>query len=117
MQKLQKIIVDAIEEVKGLNIISLDVQELTGVTDSMIIASGNSNRQVKALANNVAVEAKKAGYTPIGIEGDDTCEWVLVDFGDVIVHLMLPATRDFYELEKLWSLRPPAAQETDQDNL
>jgi ribosome-associated protein len=72
----------------------------------MVVASGNSNRQVKSLANNVVVDAKKAGFDLIGIEGDDVSEWILVDFGDVIVHIMLPATRVFYDLEKLWSLRP-----------
>jgi len=80
--------------------------ELTGVMDTMVVASGNSSRQVKSLANNVAVDGKKAGFSLLGVEGDDVGEWVLVDFGAVIVHVMLPATRAFYDLEKLWSLRP-----------
>jgi ribosome-associated protein len=74
--------------------------------DTLVVASGNSNRQVKALAENVVEECKKAGYQPIGVEGMEGAEWVLVDLGDVVVHVMLPETRKFYELEKLWSVRP-----------
>ena len=103
---LHEIIINALEVVKAQDIVSIDVKELTGVMDTMVVASGNSNRQVKSLANNVVVDAKKAGFDLIGIEGDDVSEWILVDFGDVIVHIMLPATRVFYDLEKLWSLRP-----------
>ena len=103
---LHEIIINAIEDVKAQDIVRIDVKELTGVMDTMVVASGNSNRQVKSLANNVVVDAKKAGFDLIGIEGDDVSEWILVDFGDVIVHIMLPATRVFYDLEKLWSLRP-----------
>ena len=103
---LHEIIINALEDVKAQDIVSIDVKELTGVMDTMVVASGNSNRQVKSLANNVVVDAKKAGFDLIGIEGDDVSEWILVDFGDVIVHIMLPATRVFYDLEKLWSLRP-----------
>ncbi|MDG1474414.1 MAG: ribosome silencing factor, partial [Porticoccaceae bacterium] len=88
------------------DIVSIDVKQLTGITDIMVVASGNSNRQVKSLANNVVVDAKKAGFTLLGVEGDDVGEWVLVDFGEVIIHIMLPATRGFYDLEKLWALRP-----------
>ena len=83
--------------------------------DTMVVASGTSNRQVKSLANNVVVEGKKAGYDMIGIEGDDTSEWILVDFGDVIVHIMLPATRAFYYLERLWSMRPGDAPDHGDD--
>jgi ribosome-associated protein len=115
-QSLKQVVIDALEEVKAQNIISLDVRELTGVMDTMIVASGNSNRQVKSLANNVAVEGKKAGYSIIGVEGDDTAEWILVDFGDVIVHIMLPATRAFYDLERLWSMRPGDTEEDRDDD-
>lgn len=105
-QSLKDVVIAALEDVKAQNIVALDVRELTGVMDHMIVASGNSNRQVKSLASNVAVEGKKAGFSIIGVEGDDTSEWILVDFGDVIVHIMLPATREFYDLERLWTLRP-----------
>ena len=114
-QALKDIVISALEEVKAQNISSLDVRELTGVMDTMIVASGNSNRQVKSLATNVAVEGKKAGFEIIGVEGDDTSEWILVDFGDVIVHVMLPATRVFYDLEKLWSVRPGDMSENGDD--
>ncbi|MBT5387449.1 MAG: ribosome silencing factor [Porticoccaceae bacterium] len=105
-QALKDIVINALEEIKATNITTIDVRELTGMMDTMIVASGNSNRQVKSLANSVVVDAKKAGYSLIGVEGDDTAEWILVDFGDVIVHVMLPTTREFYDLERLWALRP-----------
>ena len=78
------------------------MREITSVADNMVIASGTSNRHVKALADSVADAAKSAGFPPIGTEGENTGEWILVDLGDVIVHLMLPATREFYDLERLW---------------
>lgn len=104
-QALKDIVINALEEIKATNITTIDVRELTGMMDTMIVASGNSNRQVKSLANSVVVDAKKAGYSLIGVEGDDTAEWILVDFGDVIVHVMLPTTREFYDLERLWAKR------------
>jgi ribosome-associated protein len=103
-EPLSHLIVEALDDLKGVNIVTMDVGGLTDVMDKLVIASGTSNRHVKALANNVSVEAKKQGMPPIGIEGDDAGEWVLVDFGDVVVHVMLPATRDLYDLERLWTL-------------
>ena len=103
-EPLSHLIVEALDDLKGVNIVTMDVDGLTDVMDKLVIASGTSNRHVKALANNVSVEAKKQGMPPIGIEGDDAGEWVLVDFGDVVVHVMLPATRDLYDLERLWTL-------------
>ena len=100
-QALKDIVINALEEVKATNINAIDVRELTGMMDTMVVATGNSNRQVKSLATSVVVDAKKAGYELIGVEGDDTSEWILVDFGDVIFHIMLPATREFYDLESL----------------
>ena len=105
-QDLKDIVINALEEIKATDIVAIDVRELTGMMDHMIVASGNSNRQVKSLANTVVVDAKKAGYNLIGVEGDDTAEWILVDFADVIVHIMLPATREFYDIERLWTMRP-----------
>ncbi|WP_461481022.1 ribosome silencing factor [Porticoccus sp.] len=104
--QLIDIVIDALEGIKGKDIVTLDVSDLTDVMDHIVVASGTSNRQVKALADNVVEEAKKAGFRPIGVEGMDTSEWVLVDYGDIVVHVMLPATRQFYDLEKLWSMRP-----------
>ena len=116
-QSLQDIVISALEEVKAIDITSIDVRELTDVMDTMIVATGSSNRQVKSLATNVAVEAKKAGHHLIGVEGEDTAEWILVDLGDVIVHIMLPATRAFYDLERLWALRPGDRPESAEDEL
>lgn len=106
---------DALEELKGKNITTIDVRAMTDVTDYMLICTGTSNRHVKSLADNVALELKKQGNPARGIEGADqmTCEWALVDFGDVVVHVMLPDTREFYDLERLWST-PAASQSSDE---
>ena len=105
-KNLRDTVISALEEVKAQDIVSINVSDITDVMDTMVVASGNSSRHVKSLANNVVVEAKAAGYSLLGVEGEDSGEWVLVDFGDVIIHIMLPATRVFYDLEKLWSMRP-----------
>lgn len=105
-EDLPAVVVAALEDVKGLDIVCLDVRGLTDVTDTLVVASGNTTRQVKALAENVIERCRILGLRPIGVEGMDTAEWVLVDLGDLVLHVMLPATRAFYELEKLWSLRP-----------
>jgi ribosome-associated protein len=104
---LKELIVDALDDLKAVNTVTLDVTGLTDVMDYLVISSGTSNRHVKSLASNVSMEAKKQGMRPIGVEGDDAGEWVLVDFGDVVVHVMLPATRDFYDLERLWTNPEP----------
>jgi ribosome-associated protein len=94
-----------LDDLKGKNIVALDVRGMTGVTDYMVICTGTSNRHVKSLADNVALQLKKLGYPALGIEGmDQSADWVLVDFGQVVVHVMLPDTRDFYDLERLWSI-------------
>ena len=94
------------KDIKGENVVELDVIGMSDVADTLIICSGASNRQVKSLANNVLDEAKKHNIRPIGVEGMDQGEWVLVDYGSVVVHVMLPQSRAFYELEKLWSKIP-----------
>tara|TARA_A100001391_G_scaffold164665_1_gene124392 strand:+ start:5488 stop:5829 length:342 start_codon:yes stop_codon:yes gene_type:complete len=99
---LLDLVLDALEEMKAKNVASLDVRAMTSVADDMVIASGTSSRHVKAMADNVMEKAKQAGYSPLGTEGERGAEWILVDLGDVIVHLMLPATREFYDLERLW---------------
>ena len=104
--QLNKIVLDALEDLKARDVVCLDVSELTDVMDTLVIASGTSNRHVKALADNVAQAAKKNGLMPIGVEGLNAGEWVLTDFGDTVVHVMIPATRSFYDLEKLWSMKP-----------
>ena len=111
--ELKQLVIDALEDLKGVNIVDLDVQQLTDVMDYLVIASGTSNRHVKALADNVLMQAKQQGHRPLGVEGQDDAEWVLVDYGDVVVHVMLPATRDFYDLERLWSAPPESAGRTE----
>jgi len=106
-EALKKVIVDALEDLKAVDTVSIDVTGLTDVMDYMIISSGTSSRHVKSLASNVGVETKKLGVQPIGVEGSDAGEWVLVDYGDVVVHVMQPATRDFYDLERLWTNPEP----------
>ena len=96
---------NALDDLKAVNPVVLDVGQLTDVTDYMIIASGTSNRHVKSLAENVAIQAKTSDCPPLGVEGQDTGEWVLVDLGGVVVHVMLPTTRAFYDLERLWSVQ------------
>lgn len=110
-EELKKLVIEAIEDLKGENILEIDVTGKTSVTDTMIIASGTSSRHVKSIASNVAEEAKKAGVRPLGIEGEAQAEWVLVDLGDVVVHVMQPHIREFYDLEKLWSF--DASEERD----
>lgn len=105
-QTLNQLIVTALENLKGQNIVQLDVREMTDVTDTLIIASGTSGRHARSLADNVVEELKKQDYRPLGVEGIDAGDWVLVDYGDTVVHVMQQETRDFYELEKLWSIKP-----------
>jgi ribosome-associated protein len=99
---IKKLAMQALDELKAENVIVLDVREHASFTDFMIFASGKSTRHVKSIANEVVEAAKAANMPPLGIEGEDVGEWVLVDLGDVIVHIMLPDTRQFYELERLW---------------
>jgi ribosome-associated protein len=103
-KELSELVVAALEDVKAIDIVTLDVRNMTSVTDYMIVASGTSNRHVKALIENVAEKARAAGHRPIGIEGEEGGEWVLLDLQDALVHVMLPKVREFYNLEKLWSL-------------
>ena len=100
---LSDVILDALEDIKAIDICTLDVRELTSVVDYMTIATGTSSRQVKALADNVCKQAKAAGFKPLSIEGQDSADWVLIDFGDISVHLMLPDCREL-------CLRPTAYQ-------
>jgi ribosome-associated protein len=105
-EALRNLIVEALEEKKGRDVVTMDVTTLSDVTDYMIIVSGTSNRHVKALVDEVVEAAANAGVAPLGVEGRDTNEWVLVDMGDALVHVMQSETRDFYDLERLWSELP-----------
>jgi ribosome-associated protein len=109
-EALQKLVIEALEELKVTQVTVLDVRGMTSVTDVMVVATGTSNRHVKSLADNVQVKVKQAGVMPIGTEGEQQGEWVLVDLGDLVVHVMLPSVRDFYNLEKLWDKGLAAVQ-------
>ncbi len=102
----------ALEDLKAENIVELDVRDKTDVMDYIIVVSGNSSRHVKAIANNVVMDAKKAGILPMGVEGESEGEWMLVDLNDVVVHVMQPQVRDFYDLENLWQVDLSRQQET-----
>lgn len=102
--ELLALVRDALEDIKGVDIKVIDVSDLTTITDAMVVVSGTSTRHVKALADNVALKAKQAGNPALGVEGELAAEWILIDLGDVVVHVMMPAVREFYALEKLWSV-------------
>jgi len=103
IEDLRQLILTALDDMKAVDIVELDVRDKTSVTDLLIVASGTSSRHVKSIASNVAIEAKKIGKKPLGVEGETQGEWVLVDLGDIVVHVMQPHVRQFYDLEKLWS--------------
>ncbi len=102
IRKKQRAVVDALEDIKGRDIVVFNTERLSPFFERVVIATGDSTRQVKALAGNVQEKLKKLGSKVLGVEGGDTAEWVLVDLGDVIVHVMHPATRLNYNLEELW---------------
>ncbi|WP_346837259.1 ribosome silencing factor [Microbulbifer sp. SAOS-129_SWC] len=113
MTDIKQTAVSALEDLKGKDIVSLDVSELSDVMDTLVICTGTSSRQVKSLADNVVEEGKKAGLRPIGVEGMEQGEWVLVDYGDLVVHVMQADVRSFYDLEKLWSMTPNTREGAD----
>lgn len=114
--QLKKLVLSALEDFKAIDIQTIDVSEQNPLTELFVIASGSSNRHLKSMAENLIIKAKAAGCPPLGVEGQRQSDWVLVDLNDVIVHLMLPQARAFYNLEKLWdasseqrdSMRQPA---------
>ncbi|MFT3756587.1 MAG: ribosome silencing factor [Pseudoxanthomonas sp.] len=103
---------EALEELKAKDVIEIDVRGKSSVTDYMVIASGTSTRHVKSIADEVVRFAKKLGVMPLGVEGEREAEWVLVDLGDVVVHVMLPRVREFYALERLWTVGDQTPDET-----
>ena len=107
VEQLKALVIEALEDVKGTDIRVIDVQGKTSVTDVMVFATGNTSRQVKALANSVIAKVKEYDIKPLGTEGEQHGEWALVDLGDVVVHIMQPSIRDFYNLEKLWGEDSP----------
>ena len=107
---LTRIVMSALEDMKAVNPTVLDVRGLTDIADTLIVASGNSDRHVRSIADRVIEYSKKAGYRPMGVEGERDGEWVLVDLQDVIVHVMLPRVREFYRLEDLWDVSAAARE-------
>lgn len=108
------VVENALDEMKAVNVKVLAVKKLTDITDTMIIASGNSDRHVRSIADRVVEFAKKAGFRPMGVEGERDGEWVLVDLQDVIVHIMLPRVREFYRLESLWDVSAARREAAEQ---
>jgi ribosome-associated protein len=113
---LAEVAVSALEDIKARDITVIDVSELTSLFERMIIASADSTRQTKALANNVQEKLHAQGATILGVEGVETGEWVLVDAGDVVVHVMQPAVRQYYNLEELWGAPPPGRRGLEYAN-
>ncbi|KPK38194.1 MAG: hypothetical protein AMJ69_09105 [Gammaproteobacteria bacterium SG8_47] len=111
IDKLRDLVIGALEDVKALDIKVVDVRGRASYTDVLVIASGSSPRQVKALADRVVEVAKAHGIPALGVEGEREAEWILVDLGDVVVHVMLPRVRDFYNLERLWGSESPTAEQ------
>lgn len=113
---LVKSVVAALDDMKAVNVKVMDVRKVTDVADCMVLASGNSDRHVRSIADKVVEKAKAAGFRPMGMEGERDGEWVLVDLNDVIVHVMLPRVREFYALERLWTVgdQPPSSADGEQ---
>ena len=101
-ENLKDLAVTALDDLKGRDIVCMDIAEISTIADYMVVATGTSNRHVKSLSEEVVKKVKEAGGTIKGVEGERQAEWVLIDLGDVVVHAMLPETRAFYQLEKLW---------------
>lgn len=102
-EEITQLVLSTLDDYKALNIVTIDVRKLTSIADTMIICSGTSTRHIKTIAEQVVKRAKENGVMPLGVEGEDAAEWILVDLSDVIVHIMQPPIREFYSLEKLWS--------------
>jgi ribosome-associated protein len=115
VEHLRQRVVAALEELKAKDVREIDVRGKTSIADILIIASGTSTRHVKSIADEVVKYAKQAGMMPLGVEGQREAEWVLVDLGDIVVHVMLPRIREFYGLERLWTVGDdmPAAANSD----
>ena len=114
-EELRDLVVTTLEDMKASDVTTLDVRGKTSITDFFIIASGNSDRHVKSTAESVAFQAKQAGQPPIGTEGLQEGEWALIDLNGVVVHIMQPKVRDFYQLERLWTVDPVAAEKVSKE--
>ena len=114
IRKLQRIVVNALEDIKGKDIEVINTRKLSDMFARIVIATGDSNRQVRALARSVEDKVREAGGEVLGVEGQDGGEWVLVDLGDIVVHVMQPTTRRHYDLESLWQTKPKRAAKSDK---
>ena len=116
LDELKALVVNAVEDVKAFDVNVVDIKGRSSITDVLVFASGRSDRQVKSIANNVIIEAKKAGIQPLGVEGLNTGDWVLVDLGDLVVHVMLPQVRDYYGIERIWEVDDADDSENSGDS-
>jgi ribosome-associated protein len=112
-KSLAQVVAHALDDLKAVDVHTLDVRHLTTVTDTMVVASGRSDRHVRAIAGAVVEQCKRAGFRLLGVEGERSGEWVLVDLADLVVHVMLPRVREFYNLEKLWDM-PARAEDAER---
>ena len=112
-EELKKVVITAIEDLKGEKIVQLDVKGKTSFTDYMVVVTGTSDRHLRSLCDYIAEKVKEQGFRPLGIEGDLGSDWILLDLGDVIVHAMTAQAREYYQLEKLWSVDQP--KEVEQE--
>ncbi len=108
---MNDVVINTLEDMKAIDIVIIDVKKLTTVTDYMVVCSGNSARHVKSIAKNLSNKAKEKGFRPIGMEGEEDAEWILVDLGDMIIHIMQPVSREFYSIERLWQGEHPEASQ------
>jgi ribosome-associated protein len=115
VEAVRDLVVKTLEDMKASDITTIDVRGKTSITDYFVIASGSSDRHVKSSAESVAFQAKQAGQAPIGVEGLQEGEWALIDLNGVVVHVMQPRVRDFYQLERLWSVDPQAAEKLSKE--
>lgn len=113
--KLSKVVVKALDDMKGQSIKCIDVSKLTAITEFMVIVTGTSNTHIKAMADSVAKDVKEVGATVVGVEGRLQAEWVLVDIGGVVVHIMMPQVRALYNLEELWNFKTAKTETTNND--
>lgn len=114
IEKCKDLAIASLEGMKAVDLVVLDVRGTSSVTDFMILVSGTSSRHVKAMASSLAADFKKMGQPPLGVEGEQQGDWVLVDLGDVVAHIMRAETREFYQLEKLWGDDAPAESQARQ---
>jgi ribosome-associated protein len=117
LEAMKAAVIDALEDIKAFDISVMDVRKLTSLTNYMIVASASSTRQSKAIADNVIVKLKEKGFDIRGTEGGKDGEWVLVDLDDIVVHIMIPATRAYYNLEQLWGATETRRSHITQDNV